>query len=58
MLPEAGKKLMAEKMEEDKEKAEQLRNLGWCVIVIWECQLKPKIRLESLEHLINEIVEG
>ena len=42
----------------DKEKAEQLRNLGWRVIVIWECQLKPKIRLESLEHLINEIVEG
>lgn len=42
----------------DNKKIEQLHSLNWRVIVIWECQLKPKLRQESLAHLVNEIVNG
>lgn len=42
----------------DKQKIDQLHSLNWRVIVIWECQLKPKLRQESLAHLVNEIVDG
>ena len=37
----------------------QLRNLGWNVIQIWECQLRPKFReatLESLFYTLNHIL--
>lgn len=36
----------------------QLRDLGWNVIQIWECQLRPKYRqatLESLLYTLNHI---
>ena len=42
----------------DNKKIEQLHSLNWRVIVIWECQLKPKVRQESLAQLVNEIVNG
>ena len=29
----------------------RLRDMGWHVIQIWECQLKPKVRQETLEGL-------
>lgn len=41
----------------DNKKTEQLRKLGWRVIIIWECQLKPKLRQESLARLVNEIMD-
>lgn len=37
----------------------KLVGLGWKVIVIWECQLKPKVRHQTLLALSNEIrMEG
>ena len=42
----------------DNKKIAQLRSLDWRVIVIWECQLKPKLRQQSLTHLVDEIVDG
>jgi DNA mismatch endonuclease (patch repair protein) len=42
--------------ERDNENKEKLHNMGWCVITIWECQLKPKLRqstLSQLEFFIN-----
>lgn len=42
----------------DNKKIAQLRSLNWRVIVIWECQLKPKLRQQSLAYLVNEIVDG
>lgn len=35
----------------DSKKQIQLEELGWHVITIWECQLKPKIRENSLQEL-------
>jgi len=36
----------------------QLRELGWNVLVVWECQLKKKEFQTTMEHLINEIIGG
>lgn len=35
----------------DSEKREQLENMGWKVIVVWECQLKKAVRIQTLEKL-------
>lgn len=42
----------------DKEEQSRLYAMGWHCITIWECQLKPKVReqtLESLAYTLNRI---
>ena len=39
----------------DRRKETELNNLGWRVIVIWECQLKQQSRADTLESLFNEL---
>jgi DNA mismatch endonuclease (patch repair protein) len=34
-----------------------LKDLGWNPIVIWECELKPKKKEETLNNLINNIAK-
>ncbi len=44
--------------ERDKETQKQLAEMGWHCITVWECQLKPKCReqtLESLAYTLNHI---
>ncbi len=44
--------------ERDKEEQKLLAKMGWHCITVWECQLKPKIRqqtLESLAYTLNHI---
>lgn len=44
--------------ERDKEELCRLSAMGWHRITIWECQLKPKVRqqtLESLAYTLNHI---
>lgn len=44
--------------ERDKETQRQLAEMGWHCITVWECQLKPKCReqtLESLAYTLNHI---
>lgn len=38
-------------MERDKKEQCQLAAMGWHCITVWECQLKPKIRMQTLESL-------
>ena len=42
-------------IERDRKKEAQLSELGWRVITIWECQLKPKVREETLLKLRKEL---
>ena len=35
-----------------------LRNLGWHVIVVWECELKKKCREETFRRLVSNIRSG
>ncbi len=42
----------------DKEEQRKLAAMGWHCITVWECQLKPKVReetLQSLEYTLNHI---
>lgn len=43
-------------VERDKEDQQALEELGWQVLVIWECQLKRKNALTNLQNLYEKIV--
>ena len=42
----------------DKRNAELLREAGWKVIIVWECELKKKCREETLIQLVSDIRSG
>jgi DNA mismatch endonuclease (patch repair protein) len=42
-------------LERDKRKQEALKELGWNVIVVWECELKPKVVAQTLNKLMNKL---
>ena len=44
--------------ERDAEERQRLKEMGWHCITIWECELKPKVRqqtLTALEYTLNHI---
>jgi DNA mismatch endonuclease (patch repair protein) len=48
---------IARNKERDLENHKALKAMGWSVMTIWECQLKPAVReqtLTEMEHLINK----
>lgn len=49
-------KLLANKERDEKEKKE-IEELGWKVIVVWECQLKKEERERTLNWLVEKIRE-
>lgn len=38
----------------DRKNFEKLKNIGWKIIEVWECALKPKVVQETLNKLIQE----
>lgn len=42
-------------IERDLMKEKQLTELGWRIVTIWECQLKPKRREETLLKLLEKL---
>lgn len=40
----------------DKKQYDELQNAGWHVIIVWECELKKKQRMDTLERLVDEIL--
>ena len=42
----------------DQKNYELLRELGWHVFVIWECELKRSVMEKTLDSLINNIKQG
>ena len=61
-LPKTNTEFWKNKIERnkvrDKEEQLQLAAMGWHYITVWECQLKPKVRaqtLQSLEYTLNHI---
>lgn len=49
-------KLLTNKERDEKEKKE-IEELGWKVIVVWECQLKKAERERTLNWLVEKIRE-
>lgn len=44
----------------DQRKETQLRDMGWNVLVVWECELRPPKRqatLEGLENRLKQLLE-
>lgn len=44
-------------VDRDQRNISELRNLGWNVIIIWECELKKAVRDERLHRLVEEILQ-
>lgn len=42
-------------VERDKANYQQLKDLGWRVFIVWECQLKAKVAESTLAELIRKI---
>ena len=59
VIPETRKDWWIEKInkniERDNRANEALRSAGWNVIIVWECQLKPKQRSKTLADLAAKI---
>ncbi len=62
VLPKSNVEFWQNKIERnrvrDVEEQRQLASMGWHCITVWECQLKPKVRqqtLKSLEYTLNHI---
>lgn len=57
--PKSNYEFWKEKIESnivrDKKQYEELKNAGWHVIIVWECELKKKQRMDTLERLVTEI---
>ena len=48
---------IAANIARDNEKIAQLLRMNWKVITVWECELKPKQRSETLTRLVQQIRE-
>lgn len=56
VLPKTNTDFWQKKIERnqarDTEEQRKLASMGWHCITVWECQLKPKVRQQTLEALI------
>ena len=51
------KNKITENIERDKQNNDKLKNSGWNVIVLWQCELKnEKLKQKRLEKLLSEII--
>ena len=61
-LPETNREFWREKIfgniDRDIANKTKLTELGWNVIEIWQCQLKPKKKEETLTTLVNKLQNG
>lgn len=59
VMPKTNKSFWYEKIQNnvnrDRKNKQKLKGLGWKVITIWECDLKPKKRLNTLQKLVDKI---
>lgn len=51
--PEYWLRKIGRNRERDIEARAKVKAMGWNVVVIWECQLKPKIRQQTFEDLAH-----
>lgn len=49
-------KKIADNLERDERKIRKLEELGYRALIVWQCQLKPNVRIETLETLYHNIV--
>jgi DNA mismatch endonuclease (patch repair protein) len=58
-IPDTNTEWWAKKIQtnqqHDIKASRELGELGWKVLIIWECQLKPKFRQQTLEDIAHTI---
>ena len=42
--------------ERDSTNYQALKNMGWKVLIVWECELKSRLRIETLRFVENQIL--
>lgn len=52
------KKKINDNINRDNKTCQQLSNLGWNVLVVWECELKKDKRQNTLEYLYYNILRN
>ena len=61
-IPKTRAKWWKEKLYANKYRDElhihALKEMGWKVIVVWECELKPDIFQETLKQLIQDLIKN
>ena len=45
-------------VERDLHDYERLRQMGWNIIVVWECELKKELRSETLNKIVKDITNS
>jgi len=58
MMKEEADNKIERNQTRDKEEQHKLASMVWPCITVWECQLKPKVRvqtLQSLDYILNHI---
>ena len=53
----SGGKRIETNISRDQRKEAQLRDMGWNVIIVWECELRSPKRQETLERLEKELYQ-
>ncbi len=51
-------KKIADNVERDERKRQELEKLGYKVLIVWQCQLKTIVRSDNLEKLYSDIING
>lgn len=49
-------KKLANNIKRDEENLKKYKEIGWNVIVVWECELKPSYRQTTLQRIYYEII--
>ena len=59
VLPKSNVDFWQRKIERNKardiEEQHRLASMGWHCITVWECQLKPKVRQQTLDSLVHTL---
>ena len=59
-IPETNREYWLNKLsgnkKRDEENLRKYRDLGWNVIVVWECELRPALRSMTLQRIYYEII--
>lgn len=62
VVPKTNTEFWVEKISKnilrDRNNEEKLKELGWKVITVWECELKNDRKEKTLENIIKEITAG
>ncbi len=61
-MPKSNREFWEEKfrrnVERDARRERQFAEMGWRLIVVWECELDPRIRIATLSWLCDAIRSG